>query len=176
MAPTSSTGSIGAAQKKKRIVPEVSRILLVDANQVSQIMGQVVLEQHGYECVALGDGIAAVDNIESQLRAGKPYQLILTAVDVPGRDAFDLTSEIRRIESALGWYRTPVVVMSTDPASDMEACMDAGVDGIFPFPISMTTTLVSTIFQYPADGQPEKEALTAPGSVAIAYMIRHHSD
>ena len=172
MSSLAESGSSAHAMKRTRVIPEVPRLLLVEPNQVSQIMGKVVLEQNGYEVTAIGDGEGAVAEFEA--KAGKPgeYHLVLTVVDVPGLDGFEICSALRRFEAERSLVRTPVVVMCNDMPTFYPSCLEAGVDGMFPSPISMSTNLVSTIIRYPRDSAPEKETLAAPGSVAIAHVIK----
>ena len=89
------------------------RVLLADDDaQVRRGLSRV-LEQAGYEVVAVGDGTAAIDAV----MAGQ-FNVILTDVHMPGTTGLDLLRVVRAYD-----LDVPVILMSGDP--ELETAMEA---------------------------------------------------
>jgi CheY-like chemotaxis protein len=106
------------------------RILMAEDHPVNQKVAQVMLAKLGYDSTAVADGLQAV------AEAGKGvYDLILMDVQMPEMDGLQATVEIRKLK--VPQPRIVAVTANAD-ATDRQACMTAGMDGILKKPIQPT--------------------------------------
>lgn len=85
--------------------PSRPRILIADDASGMRIYLRTILVSRGYECVEAVDGGEAFDAI----MAGK-FDLLITDLDMPGMDGFQLLSAISLLPKGRG--RPPVIVCS----------------------------------------------------------------
>jgi chemotaxis protein histidine kinase CheA/CheY-like chemotaxis protein len=96
-----------------------ARVLVVEDSVGVRELERVILEAAGY------DVITAVDGTDGAARlGGRPVDLVVTDVEMPGLDGFALTRTIRRTK---GWEQVPVVIMtSRGSEDDQRAGLEAG--------------------------------------------------
>jgi len=94
-------------------------VLVVEDSVGVRELERVILQGAGYEV------ITAVDGADGAAKLGdRPADLVLTDVEMPGMDGFELTRAIRRTR---GWEHVPVVIMTSRGSEhDQKAGMDAG--------------------------------------------------
>jgi two-component system chemotaxis sensor kinase CheA len=99
------------------------RILVVDDSLTTRTLEKNILEAAGYAVTLATDGAAALE----LLSADQPgYDLLLSDIDMPRLDGFELTSAVRADERL---RRLPVVlVTSLDSPADRERGIAAGAD------------------------------------------------
>ncbi len=116
------TGGVGAvADLRERTDDETVRILLVDDSMVTREMERRLLEDAGFEVIAVAEA-------DSALRALSEHAVdcLVTDVEMPGMDGLELTRRIRRMP---GRTALPVIVVSTrDRPEDRLAGLEAGAD------------------------------------------------
>lgn len=95
-------------EKEKKEKGQV-RILVVDDSITTRIMEKSILEAHGYQVDLAVSGEEAEDKLSKET-----YDLIVTDVEMPGINGFELT---RRIRSSEKTAETPVIIV-TSLASD----------------------------------------------------------
>ena len=106
----------------------MKRVLLVEDNEANRDMLSRRLRRRGYEVTTAHDGFAAIGEALSA-----PPDVILMDLDLPGIDGCEAT---RRIRSALGARRVPVIVVSAHALeSDLARARDAGCDDFDTKPI-----------------------------------------
>jgi two-component system chemotaxis sensor kinase CheA len=111
-----------AAQVGKGSGPSRPRILVADDSLTTRSAMKALLEIAGFTVIAAADGEEAW-----QLLATSGAQVVVTDVQMPRLDGFDLT---RRIKGDPRLRSTPVVlVTSLDAPEDRAAGLDAGADG-----------------------------------------------
>jgi two-component system chemotaxis sensor kinase CheA len=99
-----------------------ARILVVDDALTVRELERSILERAGY-AVELADGASQA----LELLDAMEFDLVLTDIEMPGPDGFELTRAIRRNARTA---RLPVVVMSSrEGDDDRRAGREAGVDG-----------------------------------------------
>ena len=77
------------------------------------------------------DGLAAVAAFEE-----RRFDLVLMDVQMPRMDGFEATAAIRGKEPPAG-PRVPIIAMTAHAMKgDRERCLDAGMDGYVPKPVS----------------------------------------
>jgi two-component system chemotaxis sensor kinase CheA len=82
-----------------------SRLLVADDSFTTRELIRSILQSAGYEVTTAVDGLDALD----KLRAA-PYDLVVSDVEMPRVDGFELTAQIRRV---LGLLDLPVVIVTS---------------------------------------------------------------
>jgi CheY-like chemotaxis protein len=95
------------------------RVLVVEDSVGVRELERAILDSAGYEV------ITAVDGSEGAARLREtPTDLVLTDVEMPGMDGYQLTRTIRRTR---GWEHVPVIIMTSRVSEDdQRAGLDAG--------------------------------------------------
>ena len=97
------------------------KILIVDDSNIVLNMHAYILESSGYSCAVAENGYVALE-----LLFREPFQLIVTDVNMPKMDGYELT---RRIRSSEQYRDTPVIMISTErEAADKIRGMEAGAN------------------------------------------------
>ena len=96
-----------------------ARVLVVEDSVGVRELERVILEGAGYRVET------AVDGLDGASRLGaEPADLVLSDVEMPGMDGFELTRTIRRTQ---GWENVPVVIMTSRGDDTARAAgLDAG--------------------------------------------------
>ena len=81
------------------------RVLVVEDSVGVRELERVILEGAGYEVETAVDGLDGASRLRDD-----PADLVLSDVEMPGMDGFDLTRTIRRTK---GWENVPVVIMTS---------------------------------------------------------------
>jgi two-component system, OmpR family, phosphate regulon response regulator PhoB len=90
------------------------------------------LEADGFDVLAVEDGLAAVDVIESS-----PLSLVVLDLSLPGRSGLDILARVRASESRDGRWRLPIIVLSgRDSEMDRIVGLDLGADDYLVKPFS----------------------------------------
>ncbi|MCW2672409.1 MAG: Gliding motility regulatory protein [Frankiales bacterium] len=96
-----------------------ARILVVEDSVGVRELERVILEGAGYLVETAVDGLDGASRLRED-----PADLVLSDVEMPGMDGFDLTRTIRRTK---GWENVPVVIMtSRGEEHARQAGLDAG--------------------------------------------------
>ncbi|MFQ5748332.1 MAG: response regulator [Planctomycetota bacterium] len=103
------------------------RVLLAEDNPVNQKVALRILEKFGYEVDVAADGNEVLD-----LLARHVYDLVLMDCQMPHRDGFETTREIRKREEGereASGCQLPIVAMTANALpGDRERCLEAGMD------------------------------------------------
>ncbi|HWP42029.1 MAG TPA: response regulator, partial [Blastocatellia bacterium] len=112
------------------------RILLVEDHEVNQRLAVRLLENQGHVVTVAGNGREALAAYDQAIREKRDFELILMDVQMPEMNGFEATAAIRQKEEATGRH-TPIIAMTARAMKgDKEACLEAGMDGYIPKPIS----------------------------------------
>ncbi|MCA9652212.1 MAG: response regulator [Myxococcales bacterium] len=130
-------GRLFAAGIDVRVSPEPEsdlrldlRILVVEDNSINQRVARGMLVALGCRVDVAGDGEEALQLIDT-IR----YDLVFMDVQMPRRDGFETTREIRRRELG-GDLHLPIVAMTAHAMpDDRERCAQAGMDGYVSKPM-----------------------------------------
>ena len=113
-------GAAGAEPEASE--PRVTRILLVDDDDVNRTIARTVLEKNGYSITEAVNGVAAL----AQLEAGSGFALMVLDLDMPGMGGREVLTRVRKTVATAG---LPVLVLTGSSSEDLEAqLMDDGAD------------------------------------------------
>lgn len=115
------------------------RILVVDDEpDICELIASV-LTAHGAEADAVCSAAAARERL-----AHRPFDLLLTDINMPGEDGYALLRSIREQPSAHAGIVAAAVTARTSPRDRLEAS-SAGFDGVIAKPFDMATLLDAVI-------------------------------
>jgi len=138
------------------------RTLVVDDNATNRHMLGALLEHAGAVVREAGSASEAMPALLGALHDGHPYRLLVSDVNMPVRDGFELAQEIRD-DPLLGELRV-MLLTSTGRPGDGERCRRLGVAAYLQKPVSRVELVESAIA---ALGSP-----AAPGE-APPLVTRH---
>jgi chemotaxis protein histidine kinase CheA len=116
-----SVANVAPVARKAAAVPGVKRakILVVEDSVGVRELERVILEAAGYQVETAVDGLDGASRLRDD-----PADLVLSDVEMPGMDGFDLTRTIRRTK---GWENVPVIIMTSRGEDHArQAGLDAG--------------------------------------------------
>lgn len=112
----------------------MSKILLVEDDEMNRDMLSRRLVKRGYEVVIAVDGEEGV----AQARSGSP-DLILMDMSLPGMDGWTAT---RALKADAATQRIPIIVLTAHAmAGDREKAFEAGCDDFDTKPVELTRLL-----------------------------------
>ncbi len=121
-----------ARQVDRPVAEEIPlSVLLAEDNPVNQKVALRFLERMGYNADAVGNGLEAVNAVQS-----RNYDLVLMDLQMPEMDGLEASRRIRRTVPA---ERQPKIIALTANAmqGDREICLDAGMDDYISKPVKM---------------------------------------
>ena len=108
--------------------PEDTLVLVADDSKVVRVKTSRLLAQHGYRVVLAEDGAQAAQLIDVELPS-----VLITDVEMPGLDGFELTRHVRAHPSA---RHIPIIMITSSDERLKAAAAEAGVTLVLgkPFP------------------------------------------
>ncbi|MGA7278381.1 MAG: ATP-binding protein [Desulfocapsaceae bacterium] len=117
-------------RKEQAFLKKGYRILLAEDDRISQTLAVAVLEQQGWQVVAVMNGREVLEEVEQNR-----YDLVLMDIQMPEMNGFETTREIRDHKDA-AIARLPIVAMTAHAVhGDREKCLAAGMNGYLAKPI-----------------------------------------
>ncbi|MFT8244289.1 response regulator [Roseomonas sp. BN140053] len=111
--------------------PAGLRVLVADDVATNRVLARAMLESQGHSVDVVCDGEEAVAAVR---RA--PYDLVLMDVHMPGLDGLQATRRIREMEG--DGSRVPILAVTASAyTEDVQACLDAGMNGHVSKPIRL---------------------------------------
>jgi CheY-like chemotaxis protein len=102
------------------------RILLAEDTRMNREIVSALLEEQGYEVIAVEDGPSALAAFTKQ-----PFDLVLLDVEMPGMSGLEVAAAIRKADR-----RVPVLAMTGHrEESDRRRCIEAGMDEMLTKPV-----------------------------------------
>jgi chemotaxis protein histidine kinase CheA/CheY-like chemotaxis protein len=106
---------------RERIIVKKVRVLLVDDSLVTREMERRLLEDAGFHVSPASDAIEALS-----LLSERSYDCVVTDIEMPGMDGFELTAQLRGMEH---FTHLPIIVVSTrDRPEDRLRGLKVGAD------------------------------------------------
>ncbi|MBX3744243.1 MAG: PAS domain S-box protein [Verrucomicrobiae bacterium] len=124
------------------------RILVAEDNEANQFVVREILEQAGASVDLAANGHAALERVLAH-----PYDLVLMDMQMPGMDGLEAT---RRIREQFPPSTLPVVALTANALrSDVDACLDAGMNDYVAKPIERSTLFATLARWLPTPAPPE---------------------
>jgi signal transduction histidine kinase/CheY-like chemotaxis protein/HPt (histidine-containing phosphotransfer) domain-containing protein len=142
------------------------RVLLVEDNPVNQRVAQRLLDLHGLDVAAVGDGRQAVERLERE-----PFDLVLMDCLMPVMDGYAATRLWRERERTNGSGHLPILAMTANAmAGDRERCLAAGMDDYISKPLDRAA-LTQLLKKWLAISQTQAQASAPvrPSIVEVAF-------
>lgn len=123
-------------------VPEQSRILLVDDNEINLEIAMEILKDAGYPVDSATDGSAALEKIKQSLPG--TYAMILMDIQMPVMNGYEASRAIRKLKNPM-LANIPIVALSANTfAEDKEMAFKSGMNAHVAKPIN-TIELYNTM-------------------------------
>jgi signal transduction histidine kinase/ActR/RegA family two-component response regulator len=107
------------------------KVLLVEDGELNQALFRYHLERAGAEVTVADDGHAALDRIREVHGTPRAFDLILTDIQMPGMDGYELTRTLRTLGC-----RTPIIALTAHAMTeDRQRSLDAGCDDYLVKPV-----------------------------------------
>lgn len=119
-----------------RVPREQLRICIAEDNPINQKIAIQFMEKLGFKYVdAYDNGLAAVEGLRQQAKAGRPYHIILMDVQMPVLDGYEATKLIRK--DPIDAVRRILVIAMTASAiqGDREKCLASGMNDYLAKPV-----------------------------------------
>ncbi|HEX5122398.1 MAG TPA: ATP-binding protein [Rhodanobacteraceae bacterium] len=159
--PAEALVEIGSATPETRLQ---GRVLLVEDNPVNQRVAQRLLDLHGLDVTAVGDGRQAVERLERE-----PFDLVLMDCLMPVMDGYMATRLWRERERTAGTTHLPIVAMTANAmAGDRERCLAAGMDDYISKPLDRAA-LAQLLKKWLAVSQAQPSAPASTNIVEAAF-------
>jgi len=118
-------------------------VLVVEDSPTNREVATMTLQELGLECDVAEDGLEAIERMRE-----RRYSLVLMDCQMPVMDGYDATRELRRLEEALCWPRTPVIALTANAVAGNESrCFGAGMDDFISKPFEIER-LISVLKRY----------------------------
>ncbi len=110
-------------------------ILVVEDNATNRMVATKLLESLGARVETAEDGVEGVEAVRQ-----RPYDLVLMDIQMPRMDGVEATRQIRALEGEVA--NIPIVALTANVmASQMQAYLEVGMNGVAAKPISLPALL-----------------------------------
>jgi PAS domain S-box-containing protein len=130
-------GSAPAARAPSAAITLQGRVLVAEDGRENQRLISLVLRRAGAEVEVADHGLAALERIERAQAEGRPYELLVTDVQMPEMDGCTLARTLRGRGSRLAIVALTAHAM----AEDRDRCLAAGCDDYASKPIDREALL-----------------------------------
>ena len=130
-------------------------VLVADDNATNRMLLQEILRSWKMLPTVVESGVAALDELERAAQSGKPYQMALLDVQMPGMNGFDLAERIRRHPDHV--RATVMMLTSEGQRGHASRCRELGIASYLMKPVS-PSELLDAIMTALGD-QPRQPAL-----------------
>ncbi len=123
-----------------------SRVLMVEDNAVNMMIAVALLEQWGVEVSQAGDGQEAIEAVDRAQARGRPFDMVLMDVQMPGMSGHEATRLLRQRHPP---NRLPVIALTAAAlVSERDQALAAGMNDFLTKPIDaarLRNTLVRAL-------------------------------
>jgi len=142
--PQTRRDALDAALGTRRAAPNVAQagaertlVLLVDDHPTNRLLLTRQVQALGYATESAENGVEAL----AMWQSGR-FALLITDCNMPEMDGYALASNIRRLESANGGQRAPIIACTANAlGGEVEACFAAGMDDYLAKPVELMQLL-----------------------------------
>jgi PAS domain S-box-containing protein len=143
------------AAPKRRIV-QGTRVLVVDDNETNRLILDEMLQNWGMAVTCVEGVDSAAAQLQSAKETGLPFELVLSDVNMPDRDGFDLAGEIQSDES----LADAVILMLTsgDRSDEVQRARELGVAAYLRKPVKQSELFDAIVASLGVDAtEPEND-------------------
>lgn len=162
---------VSTSTRMRRLAPSIAQaeteatlVLLVDDHPTNRVLLARQVHALGYAAESAENGLDALDKWKS----GR-FGIVITDCNMPGMDGYELVRSIRRLESAQGSKRIPIIACTANALEgEAETCFAAGMDDYIAKPVELTELLkkLNQWLPIPAPGSTPAET-SSKGSDAL---------
>lgn len=110
-----------------------SRLLVVEDNSVNQLVILAMLKKLGYQAEVAANGIDAIRKLKAE-----PYDLVLMDCQMPLKNGYDTTRDIRLGKAGAFNQSVPILgISATALKEDIDTALQAGMDGYLSKPLKL---------------------------------------
>jgi CheY-like chemotaxis protein len=114
--------------------PNGLAVLVAEDNEINALLVRALLAKLGHRPTMTASGTAAIETWRTAREHGRPFDLVLMDVHMPGVDGLEATRRIRAAETE--GAHTPIIALTANAFSeDREACLAAGMDAFLVKPL-----------------------------------------
>ena len=140
--------SAPAAPSQEEAMAQGRLILVAEDNPVNRKVLLMQLQALGYAAEMAPGGAEALAALDAMRQGRRRYALLLTDVQMPEIDGFELTRRIRAAEADVGnsgfGARLPIVAITANAApADVESYRAAGMDDVLSKPLELSQLAVA---------------------------------
>ncbi|MFP5517468.1 MAG: ATP-binding protein [Alphaproteobacteria bacterium] len=140
--------SAPAAPSVEEAMAQGRLILVAEDNPVNRKVLLMQLQALGYAAEMAPGGAEALAALDAMREGRRRYALLLTDVQMPEIDGFELTRRIRAAEAGIGksgfGSRLPIVAITANAApADIESYRAAGMDDVLSKPLELSQLAVA---------------------------------
>lgn len=118
-------------------VLDMSRILLVEDNDLNREIAEEIIGMTGAEIITAENGKMAVDFMETGVKG--QFDLIFMDIQMPVMNGYEATAAIRSLKSVPGARTIPIIAMTANAfAEDVMLAKNAGMNEHISKPLDMT--------------------------------------
>ncbi len=150
--PAAATKAPGLAPLRGAATPRPPLVLLADDSKVVRTKTGRLLEKQGWQVLLAEDGTAALQALETHAP-----DLLITDVEMPGLDGFELT---RRVRAHARLARLPVIMITSSDERHRAEAHAAGVNLLLGKPYAEETLLAQVQVMLAAAAQRSGASLT----------------
>ena len=108
-------------------------VLIVDDNATNRRILDEILSKWGMRPVSVESGPEALATIETALKDGQPFPLMILDVNMPGMDGFEVAERVNKNPALSG--ATIMMLSSSSRPGDIARCKDVGVAAYLMKPV-----------------------------------------
>jgi PAS domain S-box-containing protein len=110
-----------------------TRLLMVEDNAVNMMIAVALLEQWGIEVAQAGDGQQAIEMVDQAMMDGRPFDVVLMDVQMPGMGGYEATLALRRRYTQ---EQLPIIALTAAAlVSERNQALAAGMNDFLTKPI-----------------------------------------
>jgi CheY-like chemotaxis protein/anti-sigma regulatory factor (Ser/Thr protein kinase) len=133
---------MSSTMEKSNSEKEKIKILLAEDNEANQFLIKAITKTKNWDILVVDNGQQAVDKFKDD-----HFDLVLMDVQMPVKNGYEATREIREIEKEKGTY-TPIIALTAYAMkSDKDLCIEAGMDDYISKPFKRQQFLETIIDQ-----------------------------
>jgi two-component system, sensor histidine kinase and response regulator len=147
-------------------------VLVVDDNETSRLILKETLSRWGMAPECVDAGPAALSALDDAYRAGNPFRLVITDMQMPGMDGCALSTEIR---DRSGFGEVPIMVLSSSGQSnETSQCRRLDISQYLMKPVQpseLLDAILKTLSKPLAEGSVSRKKPALPGKAGTRLKI-----